>query len=31
MFGRPAAPAASASELPDNDPVDDPDEDDFRN
>jgi hypothetical protein len=28
MFGRPAAPA---SELPDNDPVDDPDEDDFRN
>jgi hypothetical protein len=31
MFGRPAAPAAPASELPDNDPVDDPDEDDFRN
>jgi hypothetical protein len=28
MFGRPAAPA---SELPDNDPVDDPEEDDFRN
>jgi len=27
MFGRPAAPA---SELPDNDPIDDPDEDDFR-
>jgi hypothetical protein len=31
MFGRPAAPAAPASELPDNDPVDDPDENDFRN
>jgi hypothetical protein len=36
MFGRPAAPAAPAtpatptSEFPDNDPVDDPDEDDFR-
>ena len=30
MFGRPAAPAAPASELPDNDPIDDPDEDDFR-
>jgi len=28
MFGRPATPA---SELPDNDPVDDPEEDDFRN
>ena len=28
MFGRPAAPA---SELPDNDPIDDPSEDDFRN
>ena len=28
MFGRPTAPA---SELPDNDPVDDPEEDDFRN
>jgi len=27
MFGRPAAPV---SELPDNDPIDDPDEDDFR-
>jgi hypothetical protein len=34
MFGRPAAPATTAtpaSELPDNDPVDDPEEDDFRN
>ena len=31
MFGRPATPAAPASELPDNDPVDDPEEDDFRN
>jgi len=31
MFGRPAAPAAPTSELPDNDPIDDPDEDDFRN
>jgi hypothetical protein len=31
MFGRPAAPAAPASELPDNDPIDDPSEDDFRN
>jgi hypothetical protein len=34
MFGRPAAPATTAtpaSEFPDNDPVDDPDEDDFRN
>ena len=31
MFGRPATPATPASELPDNDPVDDPDEDDFRN
>jgi hypothetical protein len=30
MFGRPAAPATPASELPDNDPIDDPDEDDFR-
>jgi hypothetical protein len=28
MFGRPAAPA---SEFPDNDPIDDPSEDDFRN
>jgi hypothetical protein len=34
MFGRPAAPATPetpASELPDNDPIDDPSEDDFRN
>jgi hypothetical protein len=31
MFGTPAAPAAPTSELPDNDPVDDLDEDDFRN
>jgi hypothetical protein len=31
MFGRPATPATPASELPDNDPVDDPEEDDFRN
>mgnify|MGYP000008431204 FL=1 len=34
MFGRPAAPATPAtptSELPDNDPIDDPDEDDFQN
>jgi hypothetical protein len=34
MFGRPAAPATTAtpvSEFPDNDPVDDPAEDDFRN
>jgi len=31
MFGRPAAPATPASEFPDNDPVDDPEEDDFRN
>jgi len=31
MFGRPATPATPASEFPDNDPVDDPDEDDFRN
>ncbi len=31
MFGRPAAPAAPASEFPDNDPIDDPSEDDFRN
>ena len=37
MFGRPAAPAGPAtpatpaSELPDNDPIDDPSEDDFRN
>ena len=34
MFGRPAAPAAPSSpssELPDNDPIDDPSEDDFRN
>ena len=30
MFGRPAAPATPASELPDNDPIDDPGEDDFR-
>ena len=30
MFGRPSAPATPASELPDNDPIDDPDEDDFR-
>ncbi len=30
MFGRPAAPATPASELPDNDPIDDPSEDDFR-
>jgi hypothetical protein len=30
MFGRPAAPATPASELPDNDPIDDLDEDDFR-
>lgn len=30
MFGRPAAPAAPSSELPDNDPIDDPAEDDFR-
>jgi hypothetical protein len=29
MFGRPAAPAIPASELPDNDPIDDLDEDDF--
>jgi len=29
MFGRPAAPATPASELPDNDPIDDPNEDDF--
>ena len=31
MFGRPATPATPASEFPDNDPVDEPDEDDFRN
>jgi hypothetical protein len=34
MFGRPAAPATPAtptSELPDSDPIDDPDEDDFQN
>jgi hypothetical protein len=31
MFGRPAAPATPASELPDNDPIDDDSEDDFRN
>jgi hypothetical protein len=31
MFGRPATPATPASDFPDNDPVDDPDEDDFRN
>jgi len=31
MFGRPAAPATPASEFPDNDPIDDPSEDDFRN
>ena len=34
MFGRPAAPAtpaAPSSELPDNDPIDDPAQDDFRN
>ena len=31
MFGRPATPATPASEFPDNDPVDDPEEDDFRN
>jgi len=31
MFGRPTAPAAPASEFPDNDPIDDPSEDDFRN
>ncbi len=30
MFGRPATPATPASELPDNDPIDDPSEDDFR-
>ena len=30
MFGRPAAPATPTSEFPDNDPVDDPDEDDFK-
>jgi hypothetical protein len=30
MFGRPAAPATPSSEFPDNDPVDDSDEDDFR-
>jgi hypothetical protein len=31
MFGRPAAPSSPSSELPDNDPIDDPSEDDFRN
>jgi hypothetical protein len=31
MFGRPATPATPSSELPDNDPIDDLDEDDFRN
>ena len=31
MFGRPATPAAPSSELPDNDPIDDPAQDDFRN
>ncbi len=31
MFGRPAAPTTPASEFPDNDPIDDPSEDDFRN
>ena len=31
MFGRPAAPSSPLSELPDNDPIDDPSEDDFRN
>jgi hypothetical protein len=34
MFGRPAAPSTPAtptSEVPDNDPIDDPDEDDFQN
>lgn len=31
MFGRPATPATPSSELPDNDPVDDLDEDDFQN
>ena len=31
MFGRPAAPAIPSSEVPDNDPVDDLDEDDFQN
>jgi hypothetical protein len=31
MLGRPAAPATPASELPDNDPIDDDSEDDFRN
>jgi hypothetical protein len=31
MFGRPATPATPSSELPDNDPIDDLDEDDFQN
>ena len=31
MFGRPATPAIPSSEVPDNDPMDDPSEDDFRN
>jgi hypothetical protein len=31
MFGRPATPTTPSSELPDNDPIDDLDEDDFRN
>jgi hypothetical protein len=31
MFGRPTTPATPSSELPDNDPVDDLDEDDFQN